>query len=99
MAAMPERAKPPWWCAAAGVAVFLAGSLLAYVLFTALWILAEPGRHAWLAALAFFVLFAGTGSASGLGLLAYHRLGRRALERRLRRAHGEAFTGDWRSET
>lgn len=93
----PRPPRPPLWCALAGLAVFLAGALAAYVLFTAVWLLAEPGRHTLLAMLAFFLLFAGTGVSSGLGLFVYHRLGRRHEERRLRRKPGESFSGDWRS--
>jgi hypothetical protein len=93
----PRPARPPLWCAAAGLLVFLAGALAAYVLFTAVWLLAEPTRNTGLAILGFFLLFAGTGASSGLGLFTYHRLGRRVLERRLRDQQGEVHGGDWRS--
>jgi len=76
--------------------VFGTGSVLAYVLFTFLWLLAEPTRNSLVAILAFFALFAGTGISSGLGLFVYHRLGRELEERRLRRELGGVFTGDRR---
>jgi hypothetical protein len=73
------------------------GAFLAYVLFMALMVLAEPTRNSLLAMLAFFLLFAGTGFSSGLGVFVYHKLGRGVEESRLREQHGQVFGGDWRS--
>lgn len=95
--APPRRPRPSLWCALAGLVVFGTGSVLAYVLFTLLWLLAEPTHNSLVAILAFFALFAGTGISSGLGLFVYHRLGRKAEVRRLTRDLGGVFVEDRRS--
>jgi hypothetical protein len=93
----PPGRRHPWWCWLVGWGVFMTGSVIAWVVFTAIWLLAEPTRNTGLAILAFFLLFSLTGASSGLGIFLYHRLGRRHQERALLRQHGEAFSGDWRS--
>lgn len=94
----PRAPRPPLWCALAGLAAFAGGAFLAYLLFTVLMLLAEPTRNSLLAMLAFFLLFAGTGISSGLGIFLYHKLGRGVEEARLRIQHGQVFNGDWRSQ-